>query len=174
MGLFNKFLKKKKIEKKFDSVEDVEDKEKTGKKSDKVEVEKKVSKKEEKNEKPIISSDLTKKKKIEETKIVKTRKKKLTKYSIADKVLVHPLITEKSAVAESVNKYSFIVAKWANKLQIKRAIKDIYGITPTMINTVNIEGKKVRFKWRQGRRKGCKKAVITLPKGKSINIHEGV
>jgi large subunit ribosomal protein L23 len=96
------------------------------------------------------------------------------KNTTAFKVLVKPLITEKSAIAESKNKYSFVVAKSANKNQIKTAIEEIYGVKAVNVNVSNIEGRRVRFGRSMGRRNDYKKAIVTLPEGKTIDIHVGV
>ncbi len=101
-------------------------------------------------------------------------KVKLTDKSLAFRILVKPLVTEKSAIAEHGNKYSFVVAKSANKNQIKIAIEEIYGVKPSQVNVANIEGRRVRFGRAMGRRSDYKKAIITLPAGKSIDIHTGV
>jgi len=92
----------------------------------------------------------------------------------ANQVLVRPLVTEKSAVAESNNKYSFVVARNANKIQVKQAVAEVYGVTPIRVNIMNLDGKWVRFGHSMGRRQDVKKAVVTLPKGKSITVHAGV
>lgn len=119
-------------------------------------------------------------------KIVKTKKDKETKEkeevtkrdvkagSMVYKILVRPLVTEKSAIMESQNKYSFLVAKNANKIQIKEAVKELYGVNPVAVNVVNVDGRRVRFGRGFGRRSDYRKAVVTLPAGKSITIHEGV
>ncbi|MFA5062372.1 MAG: 50S ribosomal protein L23 [Patescibacteria group bacterium] len=105
---------------------------------------------------------------------VKKEKIKLPAESIAYKILVKPLVTEKSAVAESINKYSFVVMAGASKFQIKKAVEDVYGVKPTSVNIINVEGRRVRFGRTFGRRSDFKKAIVTLPKGKSIDIHVGV
>ncbi len=101
-------------------------------------------------------------------------KVKLADHSLAFKILVKPLVTEKSAVAESKNKYSFIVIKSANKNQIKTAIEEVYGVKPSQVNVANIEGRRVRFGRSMGKRNDYKKAIVTLPEGKTIDIHSGV
>ena len=101
-------------------------------------------------------------------------KVKLTSHKLAFKILVKPLVTEKSAIAESKNKYSFIVIKSANKNQIKTAIEEVYGVKPSQVNVANIEGRRVRFGRSMGKRNDYKKAIITLPEGKTIDIHTGV
>ena len=100
--------------------------------------------------------------------------KSVKTHSIAYKVLVHPLVTEKSAVAESLNKYCFIVSGSATKIQVKKAVEEIYGVKPLAVNMANVQGRRVRFGKNMGRRSDFKKATVTLPKGKSISIHEGV
>lgn len=89
-------------------------------------------------------------------------------------VIIKPAVTEKSAIAESFNKYTFFVDRNATKKQIKAAINEIYGVMPAAVNLINIEGKNVRFGRHQGRRSDRKKALVTLPKGKTISVHEGV
>ncbi len=92
----------------------------------------------------------------------------------AYRVLVKPLVTEKSAVMQSANKYTFIVARWAKKIHVKAAIKEMYGVDPIDVNVINVQGRRVRFGRGLGQRSDYKKAIITLPAGKSITIHEGV
>lgn len=120
-------------------------------------------------------ADLAHEEKVSEKKSEsKTEKKVAKKSEIGFKVLVRPLITEKAANAQSQNKYSFIVARSASKLQIKQAITEVYGVKPIAVNVQNISGKRVRFGRSMGQRQDYKKAIITLPAGKSIVIHEGV
>lgn len=98
--------------------------------------------------------------------------KKLKK--IINSILVRALVTEKSAVKQSENKYSFIVVNTANKALIRKAIFEVYGVKPTKVNVINVQGKAMRFGKHSGKRSDFKKAVVTLPKGKTIVIHEGV
>ncbi|MFH1286481.1 MAG: 50S ribosomal protein L23 [Candidatus Magasanikbacteria bacterium] len=95
-------------------------------------------------------------------------------YGKAHRVLVSPLVSEKAAVAEAEGKYTFMVDPAASKTEIKKAIKSVYGTTPQKVRVMNIEGKRVRFGSQFGRRKDWKKAVVTMPKGKTISIHESV
>ncbi len=99
---------------------------------------------------------------------------KVSAHSTSFRVLVKPLVTEKSAIAESKNKYSFLVAKSANKNQVKAAVAEIYGVQPPQVNIDNEEGRAVRFGRSAGRRGDYKKAIVTLPAGKTIDIHTGV
>lgn len=92
----------------------------------------------------------------------------------AYRVLLRPLVSEKSAHAETGGTYTFVVSNKASKIEIKAAIERVYGVRPTKVNTVQVEGKDVRYGRTIGRRKDWKKALVTLPTGKTISIHEGV
>jgi len=89
-------------------------------------------------------------------------------------ILVRPLITEKASNMGQINKYIFEVAPKANKIQITQAIESRYGVKPIKINVINNSGRNVRFGRNLGKTKGWRKAIITLPEGKSIEINEGV
>jgi len=103
-----------------------------------------------------------------------TKKATGNKVSNAYKVLVKPLVTEKGANFATANKYLFEVAHDTNKVEIKKAIEDVYGIKPTDVNVMNVLGKANGFFRIKGKRKDWKKAIVTLPEGKSINVYEGV
>lgn len=98
--------------------------------------------------------------------------KKLKK--IINNILVRALVTEKSAIKQSENKYSFIVVNNANKAVIRKAVEEVYGIKPIRVNVINVQGKAMRFGKHSGKRSDFKKAIVSLPKGKTIVIHEGV
>ena len=73
-----------------------------------------------------------------------------------------------------MGQYLFEIEARANKIQVKQAIRLMYGITPTSVNIQNVGGKIVRFGRSTGVRKDWKKAIVTLPKGKKIEVYEGV
>ena len=100
--------------------------------------------------------------------------KKTLPQSRANLVLLKTLVSEKATIAESKGVYTFIVANKTNKLEVKKAVKEIYGVNPAKVRMINVEGKQVRFGNKQGRQSDWKKAIVTLPKEKTINIHEGV
>jgi large subunit ribosomal protein L23 len=120
--------------------------------------------------------DLYKDEKKKENKSSASDSKKQTKKfsGFAYRTLVKPLITEKAANLSSEGKYAFEVEGKANKIEIANAINEVYGIKPTSVNIVNVNGKKVRQGRTLGKRKDWKKAIVTLPKGNTINIYEGV
>ncbi|MFH1522310.1 MAG: 50S ribosomal protein L23 [Patescibacteria group bacterium] len=100
--------------------------------------------------------------------------KRAKKYGNAHRILVKPLVTEKASSLGTDNKYVFQVNQKANKIEIAKAINEVYGVKPISVNVVNMKGKKTRYGKTQGRRKNWKKAIVKLPKGKSIKIYEGV
>ncbi len=99
---------------------------------------------------------------------------KTNKATIADfETILEPLITEKSATATSENnKFTFIVKKGASKVQIRNAIKRIYGVTVTNVNTVNVPSKvTTRGSRYKGTISGFKKAIVTIKEGETINLY---
>ena len=148
---------------------------------------KREEKVEEKVEKPEVIKDEKPKKQVSKkvkaekpAKIVKPKKevakRKVAKKeeSIAHKVLLENLISEKATMLASQNKYVFKVLKHAGKFQIKEAIEGYYGVQVVSVNTIRISPKK-RIQGRTiGWKKGFKKAVVTLQQGDTIGTVEGV
>jgi len=92
----------------------------------------------------------------------------------AYRILLSPLVTEKATNLHAANKYVFVVAAGANKISIARAVKSAYGVSPVKVNILNVGGKSVTRGRTRGRRNDWRKAVVTLAKGASIKIYEGV
>jgi large subunit ribosomal protein L23 len=89
-------------------------------------------------------------------------------------VLKKPLFTEKgSNLKELHNKILVEVARDANKLEIKKAIEDIFKVKVEKIATINTEGKWKRYGKFIGKRSGRKKAIITLKAGEKLEFIEG-
>jgi len=89
-------------------------------------------------------------------------------------ILLRPLVTEKGTRLEQRGIYQFAVKVDANKIMIARAVESRYGIKPISVHVMHRKGKTTRFGRLSGKRVDWKKALITLPKGKSIDVHEGV
>lgn len=90
-------------------------------------------------------------------------------------IILRPVVTEKSTNAlMEQNKYTFEVDRDANKLQIKRAVEEIFKVKVVAVNTMRIQGKLRRMGRFVGRRPERKKAVVTLRQGDSIAIFEGL
>ncbi len=90
-------------------------------------------------------------------------------------ILIRPILTEKSVRDKDLyNKVTFEVAPDANKIEIKKAVETIFKVKVRKVNTMRMKGKPVRFGMIRGRRKGYKKAVVTLYPGQKIEFFEGV
>ena len=85
-------------------------------------------------------------------------------------VLVSPLITEKSTRLGEQGKVVFKIAPSATKVDVKRAVEALFGVTVEKVNTMNVEGKLKRFKGRPGQRSDTRKAIVTLAAGQSIDF----
>ena len=89
------------------------------------------------------------------------------------KVIVRPLITEQGAVMrEQHNEYAFEVAPEANKLEVKSAVEQYFGVKVTQVRTMNYRGKVKRMGRFTGKRADWKKAVVTLAEGDTIDLFE--
>ena len=89
-------------------------------------------------------------------------------------VLRRPLISEKSTVLLSENKYSFEVAKKATKNQIKEAVEKSFDVTVTKVNVSNVHGSMHKKGMRVIKTPSWRKAMVTLKSGDKIEIFEGV
>ena len=94
---------------------------------------------------------------------------------LAQDIIIKPIITEESMKGAAERKYTFQVAKDANKIEIAKAVEELFGVEVEKVNTISVRGK---FR-RQGRVGGftasSKKAVITLTeKSKGIEFFEGM
>ncbi len=110
-------------------------------------------------------------KKVGDEKVVSAKK---SNESSAFRVLIKPLVTEKGSILGAENKYLFMVDKNANKIDIAKAVEAAYGVKPVKVNVINIEGKTKNRGKIVGKRKDWKKAIISLPEGKTIQIYEGI
>jgi large subunit ribosomal protein L23 len=168
MSIFNVFKKKDKpdieekeqIKKTTVQKEIKEPKVKIAPKKEGKEIEKKIEKKE------VVSEQ---EQKQEEKKAAKV-KKNVKPNSLAWKVLVEPHVTEKATYLAQKNEYAFIVSKDANKIEIKKAIEDIYEVKVEEVRIINIPGKTKRVGRKQGFKSGYKKAIIKIKKGQEIEV----
>ena len=88
------------------------------------------------------------------------------------RILMKPVFSEKSARQEAKGKYTFLIAPDANKTEVLRAVRDLYGVQPVSVRIVLKKGKNVRFGQTQGREKDEKKAIVTPRAGDSITVSE--
>ncbi len=94
----------------------------------------------------------------------------------ANEILKHPIVTEKvNLLTEKMNRFCFAVDKRANKLEIKKAVEDFYGVRVNEVNTIVVPAKsKSRYTkagFLHGRKPGYKKAIITLAEGETIDLY---
>ena len=127
--------------------------------------------------KKVVSTEAEKPKESKKAEIENTEtteKKPKTEPAKIYNILVRPLITEKVTNLNKFNQYVFAVAEKANKIQIAHAIESRYGVKPLRVNVLNYSGKKVRYGRSSGKMKNWRKAIITLPEGKSLDIYSSV
>ncbi len=94
-------------------------------------------------------------------------------------ILIKPIITEKmTGLGEKLNRYGFVVHKSANKIQIKTAVEELYGVEVQAVNTINYSGKsKSRYTKTGligGSTRATKKAIVTLAKGETIDFYSNI
>ena len=80
------------------------------------------------------------------------------------------LRTEKGTRLMVENKYLFLVDKLANKIQVKRAVEDIFKVKVVSVNVLNMKGKPRRVRYKLGKTADWKKAVVTLKEGDTIEV----
>jgi large subunit ribosomal protein L23 len=94
-------------------------------------------------------------------------------------VIIKPVITEKmTELGDKLNRYAFLVATKANKLEIKKAVEELYEVKVEAVNTINIQGKtKSRYTkagYISGRKAATKKAIVTIAKGETIDFYSNI
>ena len=90
-------------------------------------------------------------------------------------IIIRPILSEKSYAGIADKKYTFVVAKSANKTEIKLAIEEIFGVKVDKVNTANVSGKWKRMGMHEGKTPAYKKAVVQLKKdSKSIEFFDSL
>lgn len=93
----------------------------------------------------------------------------------AQDIVIKPIITEKSMGALADNKYTFKVAKDANKIEIAKAVEELFGVQVASVNTMNCKGRAKRVGMSRGFTPDWKKAIVTLKEGsKTIEFFDGM
>ncbi len=86
-------------------------------------------------------------------------------------VIKKPLVTERSSeMSEKQNKYSFHVDKRANRIEIRRAVEELFKVKVVRVNTLMVRGKKKRVRYHLGKTPDWKKAFVTLGEGDKIEF----
>jgi len=94
-------------------------------------------------------------------------------------ILLKPIVTEKmTSQGDKFNRYGFLVAKKANKLQIKKAVEELYDVKVESVNTMRYAGKVKTRNTKSGLLSGktasTKKAVVTLAEGNKIDFYSNI
>lgn len=95
---------------------------------------------------------------------------------LAQDIIIRPIITEESMAGAAYKKYTFSVAKDANKIEIANAVEALFdGVKVAKVNTVNCSGKLRRYGRFEGRTASWKKAIVTLTEdSKTIEFFDGM
>ena len=81
---------------------------------------------------------------------------------LAHEIIKRPVVTEQSMAQMQERKYTFEVDKRANKIQIRQAVEEIFGVKVESVNTINVLGKNKRMGKYMGKRADWKKAIVTI------------
>jgi len=93
----------------------------------------------------------------------------------AQDIVIRPIITEKAMQGIAAKKYTFEVAKNANKIEIAKAVEELFNVSVEKVSTVNVRGRLRRQGRNQGYTRAWKKAYVTLkPDSKEIEFFEGM
>ena len=94
---------------------------------------------------------------------------------LAQDIILRPIITEESMMGVSEKKYTFKVAKDANKIEIAKAVETLFGVKVSKVNTMNVKGHKRTYGRFTGYKADWKKAIVTLTEdSKTIEFFDGM
>ena len=93
----------------------------------------------------------------------------------AQDIILKPVVTEESMLGTAMKKYTFVVAKNANKIEIAKAVEELFGVEVESVNTMNVRGHLRRYGRFEGYKPSWKKAVVTLTENsKTIEFFDGM
>ena len=92
----------------------------------------------------------------------------------AQDIILKPIITEDSMERLQDGKYTFKVAKDANKVEIAKAVEELFDVKVAKVNTMSVKGKEKRMGRFTGFRPDWKKAIVTLEGDKTIEFFDGM
>ena len=94
---------------------------------------------------------------------------------VAQDIVIRPIITEKSMAGIGMKKYTFEVSKDSTKIDIKRAVEELFGVKVSKVNTLHVRGHMRRQGRFEGYTRSWKKAVVTLTEdSKTIEFFESM
>ena len=93
----------------------------------------------------------------------------------AQDIILKPVVTEESMLATAMKKYTFIVDKNANKIEIKYAVEKLFDVKVSKVNVMNVDGHLRRYGRYEGYKPSYKKAIVTLTEdSKTIEFFDGM
>lgn len=92
----------------------------------------------------------------------------------ASQVIIRPVVSEKSYVLSSANRYTFRVHPGAHKTQIRQAVQELFGVHVIDVRTLSVKSKPKRRAGISGRTRTWKKAIVQLREGEQIPIFQGL
>ena len=92
---------------------------------------------------------------------------------VAHDIIVRPVITEKSSRMMEINKFTFEVHSSANKIEIRKAVEEVFNVKVMSVHTIQVRSKQKRMGRFVGRSRSWKKAIVTLVAGERIEFFEG-
>ena len=94
---------------------------------------------------------------------------------LAQEIIIKPIITEASMMGVMTKKYTFKVASDANKIEIAKAVEELFGVKVAKVNTLTVNGKMRRYGRFEGYKASWKKAIVTLTEdSKTIEFFDGM
>ncbi len=91
-----------------------------------------------------------------------------------ESILIEPVLSEKTNLLREEGKYVFRVDHRSNKTQVMEAVRRLFNVHPVSCTIINVKGKPKRLRYRSGYTSSWKKAVVSLAKGETIKVFEGV
>ncbi len=92
----------------------------------------------------------------------------------ATQIIIRPIVSEKTYVLATADKYTFRVHPDAHKTQIKQAVEDLFDVKVLEVRTMSVKGKPKRRGYTSGHRRSWKKAVVQLREGDQIPVFQGL
>ena len=93
---------------------------------------------------------------------------------LSHEVLIRPVVTEKNTMLSDQDKYVFEVHRDANKIEIGRAVAEVFNVQVKSVNVLKVPGKARIWKRQRGMTRSWKKAIVTLAPGNRIELFQGV
>jgi large subunit ribosomal protein L23 len=88
----------------------------------------------------------------------------------AREIIIRPVISERAFDMQEFNRYTFEVNKKASKIEIAKAVEEIFDVTVLKVNTSNVKSKPKRVRYQAGQTRTWKKAIVTLVEGDTIEL----